>query len=264
VSGAMMASKLANSVLFSTTPSSSSFASLIHFGYRKPMSLLPALACPFNLPYRNTPFDVSKFPGAGSLRICTAGRFTLKTPKPVNFVLLNTHLDDQSDDQRRLGASLILQRARFEAFNSSGPVLVTGDFNSPSIGPDSGAYNISTGILPPVPINQTFAEKFAVPNGTLDNFVLQDLKGKTPRFDVGGDFATFTGFVNPGDTSQYSRIDFVFGGSNGKWYVAVSCVLVTQLRSGHRSADKYKVETSLTDDGIQASDHRPVFADISI
>ena len=160
---------------------------------------------------------MSRFPGAGSLRICTAGHFTLKTPTPVNFTLLNTHLDDQSDAQRRLGASLILTRAKFEAFNTSGPVLVTGDFNSPSTGSDSGAYNISTGVLPPVAINATFAQKFAVPSGTLPGFVLEDLKGVVPRFGVSGDFATFTGFNKPGDTSSFTRIDFVFGASNGLW-----------------------------------------------
>ena len=160
---------------------------------------------------------MSRFPGAGSLRICTAGRFTLKGAKPIDFVLLNTHLDDQSDAQRRLGASLILQRAKFEAFTSGGPVLVTGDFNSPSTGADSGAYNISTGVLAPEPINATFAKTFAVPAGALDGFVLQDLKAQAPRFAVGGEFATFTGFNAIGDTSAFTRIDFAFGGSNGHW-----------------------------------------------
>lgn len=197
----------------------------------------------------NTPFDVSRFPGAGSLRICTAARMTLKTTSgPINFSYLNTHLDDQSDGQRRLGASLILQRARFEAFHSQGgPVIVTGDFNSPSTGTDSGAYMIATGALPPEPINATFAQTFAVPNGTLTNFVLDDLKAKAPRANVGGNFATFTGFNPPGDTASFTRIDFVFGGSNGKW-----------------TATQYKVGTSLTDDGVLASDHRPVFADITL
>ncbi len=168
---------------------------------------------------RNTPFDVSRFPGAGSLRICTAGHFTLKTPHPINFTLLNTHLDDQSDAQRRLGASLILTRAKYEAFTSNGPVLVTGDFNSPNTGADSGAYNISTGVLPIEPVNATFAQKFAVPTGALPGFVLQDLRAMTPRFMVSGDFATYTGFNAPGDSSVYSHIDFVFGASTGKWYV---------------------------------------------
>ncbi|PSR74723.1 hypothetical protein PHLCEN_2v9602 [Hermanssonia centrifuga] len=196
----------------------------------------------------NTPFEVSKFPGAGSLRICTAGRFTLNSPTgPTNFSYLNTHLDDQSDDQRRLGASLILARAKYEAFTTNGPVFITGDFNSESTGSDSGAYNITTGVLPPVPINATFAATYAVPNGTLDNFIMDDLKGVAPRFSVSGNFATYTGFNSPGDTSVFTRIDFVFGGNNGDW-----------------TADGYRVGTSLTDDGILASDHRPVFADISI
>ena len=72
----------------------------------------------------------SKFPGAGSVRICTATRLNLLFPgSPTTIVLLNTHLDDQSDDQRQLGASLILQRARFEAVNRKCPIIVTGDFN---------------------------------------------------------------------------------------------------------------------------------------
>lgn len=176
---------------------------------------------------RNTPFEVSRYPGAGSLRICTAARFTLKTPNPVNFSLLNTHLDDRSDSQRRLGASLILQRARYEAWEYDGPVIVTGDFNSPATGSDSGAYNISTGVLSPMAINQTFAEKYAVPNGTMQGFVLQDLKGAAPRFSVGGDIATYTGFSSPSDSSSFTRIDFIFGGTNGKWYVLLYGHVVT-------------------------------------
>ncbi|KAI0088347.1 Endonuclease/exonuclease/phosphatase [Irpex rosettiformis] len=195
----------------------------------------------------NTPFDVSRFPGAGSLRICTAAHFTLVTNPSISFSYLNTHLDDQSDAQRRLGASLILQRAKFEAFTHNHPVVVTGDFNSPSTGTDSGAYQISTGEIPPVAINQTFAQKYNVPKGKLDGFVLSDLKAEVPRFAVSGEYATYTGFANPGDTSAFTRIDFVFGGSNGKW-----------------TADAYRVGTSLTDDGVYASDHRPVFIDITL
>lgn len=133
---------------------------------------------------------------------------------------MNTHLDNESDAQRRLGASLILARAKFEAFNTSGTVLVTGDFNSPSTGPDAGAYLISTGSQPPVAINATFAQKYAVPGGTLPMFALEDLRGVVPRFSVSGDFATYTGFKSPSDTSKYSRIDFVFGASNGPWCVS--------------------------------------------
>lgn len=84
--------------------------------------------------FRNTPFVPSKFPGAGSVRICTASRLSYTPPPsatspPITFTLLNTHLDDQSDSQRKLGASLILTRAKFEALRTGGVVLITGDFN---------------------------------------------------------------------------------------------------------------------------------------
>ena len=164
---------------------------------------------------------MSFFPGAGSRRICTAARFTLKGSPPVDFALLNTHLDDQSDAQRRLGASLILYRAKYEAWLSKGgPVILTGDFNSPSTGTDSGAYNITTGVLAPEALNATFAAKYATPHGALPNFIMDDLKGAAPRFSVGGNFATYTGFGDPDDPSPWTRIDFVFGGNNGKWCVA--------------------------------------------
>ncbi|KAI0649733.1 Endonuclease/exonuclease/phosphatase [Trametes meyenii] len=197
----------------------------------------------------NTPDVPSRFPGAGSVRIATATHLILKSAPggPVHFTYLNTHLDDQSDDQRRLGASMLLTRARYEAFKTKGPVVITGDFNSPATGTDSGAYQIITGALPPVAINQTFAERYAVPKGVLPNFTAVDLKGQAPRSAVSGNFATYTGFNAPGDGSVYSRIDFVFGGSNGKW-----------------TSDAYKVGSSLTDDGVLASDHRPVFTDITL
>ncbi|QRV85023.1 hypothetical protein RhiJN_13039 [Ceratobasidium sp. AG-Ba] len=41
----------------------------------------------------DTPFDVSKYPGAGSYRICTVAHFDISGK---NFTLLNTHFDDQS------------------------------------------------------------------------------------------------------------------------------------------------------------------------
>lgn len=74
----------------------------------------------------DTPFDVSKYPGAGSYRICTVAHFTIDEK---TFTLLNTHFDDQSDAQRRLAASLILYRAKYEAATTQGPVFVNGDFN---------------------------------------------------------------------------------------------------------------------------------------
>ncbi|EJD54872.1 hypothetical protein AURDEDRAFT_110311 [Auricularia subglabra TFB-10046 SS5] len=193
----------------------------------------------------NTPFEPSKFPGAGSVRICTAGRF--RTKRGTKFTLLNTHLDDQSDAQRRLAGSMLLTRARYEAVKSREPVLLTGDFNSPPVGADSGAYQIATGQLPPVAMNATFAAKFAVPDDALPDFKLLDLRSQASRDQVGHNYATYTGFTAPTDTSVWTRIDFLFGGSNGGW-----------------KAGFYKVETSLTDDGVLASDHRPVFADVTL
>ncbi|KAI3612979.1 endonuclease exonuclease phosphatase family protein [Moniliophthora roreri] len=196
----------------------------------------------------NTPFEPSKFPGAGSFRICSAARFTLNDGiAPRNFSLLNTHLDDQSDDQRRLAASLLLTRARFEAVTTGNPVFITGDFNSPSFGDDSGAYDIITGAANPVPINATFAEKFAVGDDEAPDFKMVDLRGKAPRERVSRNYATFTGFTAPADTSSWTRIDFILGGSNAGWNI-----------------DSYKVLSALQDDGMLSSDHRPVFADIII
>ncbi|TFK72830.1 hypothetical protein BDN72DRAFT_762830 [Pluteus cervinus] len=194
----------------------------------------------------NTPLEPSKYPGAGSFRICTAAHFEMVSTSK-RFTLLNTHLDDQSDAQRRLGASLLLTRARYEAFTTQGPVLVIGDFNSPAEDSDSGAYQIATGLLPPVAINATFAQKYAVPSTELPGFKLLDLRGQAPRSRISTTFATFTGFSGPQDTSDWTRIDFVFGSGNRGW-----------------SADAYRVETALSDDGVLASDHRPVFADTSL
>ncbi|KAJ6574569.1 Endonuclease/exonuclease/phosphatase [Mycena capillaripes] len=196
----------------------------------------------------NTPFDVSKFPGAGSFRICNVAHLQLLTGDRTAFTLLNTHMDDQSDAQRQLAASLILYRARFEAVTTQRPVLVTGDFNSPPSGTDSGAYNIFTSAIAPVAINATFAAKYAVPTQSA-NFSMLDLRGQAPRRSVRSTFATFTGFTTATDTTDWQRIDFVFGGTNLGW-----CV----------TADGYKVESSRTDDGLLASDHRPVFADVTL
>lgn len=91
--------------------------------------------------------------------------------------------------------------------------------SSPSTGTDSGAYNIITGVADPVPVNATFAAKFAVPDSQMPDFRMIDMRGVAPRVAVGTNYATFTGFTAPTDTSQWTRIDFVFGGSNGGWRV---------------------------------------------
>jgi hypothetical protein len=41
-------------------------------------------------------------------------------------------------------------------------------------------------------------------------------------------------------------------------------VLGTISDISYRTADGYRVESSRTDDGVLASDHRPVFADVTL
>ncbi|KAF8752062.1 Endonuclease/Exonuclease/phosphatase family [Rhizoctonia solani] len=153
------------------------------------------------------------------------------------FTLLNTHFDDQSDAQRRLAASLILYRAKYEAATTQAPVFVNGDFNSPAEGTDNGAYKIFTGVIAPVAINATFAQKFAVPK----NKPLP----RDSRWSTRGSDATREGFSAPGYTNSYGRIDFVFGASHVKWQSVA-----------------YKADEVLYDDGIYLSDHRPVTVDL--
>lgn len=70
-------------------------------------------------------------------------------------------------------------------------------------------------------INATFAAKYAVGENQLPAFKMLDLRGQTPRRSVAPNFATFTGFTAPNDTSHWTRIDFVYGGSNLGWWVAL-------------------------------------------
>ncbi|KAL0946256.1 hypothetical protein HGRIS_012511 [Hohenbuehelia grisea] len=99
----------------------------------------------------------------------------------------------------------------------------------------------------PLAVNATFAQKFAVPDEQLKDFKMIDVLEKTPRQRVSSNFVTYTGFTAPTETSEWMRIDFVFGSSNMGW-----------------TSTAYKVPSSLGDDGILASDHRPVFADITL
>jgi hypothetical protein len=83
----------------------------------------------------------SHFPGAGTPRLATFALFQLLPSAAAagkhdehenirNVVLINTHLDHVSDDQRKLGAAMVLHRARYEALKRPGvTVLVTGDLN---------------------------------------------------------------------------------------------------------------------------------------
>lgn len=192
-----------------------------------------------------TPFEPSKFAGAGSYRVCTVAHFTTTTTKQ-NLTMLNTHLDEQSAEQRALGLSLVLHRAKYEALTTGGPVLLTGDFNSP---PSDQGYQIITGAESPKPVNDTFRWRFSWSEKKADNFAMNDLLGQVePRYRIGGNYATFTGFQpDVGNSSEFSRIDYIMAGSNGGW----------------KSLD-YRVGNSLSDGGVYHSDHRPVIADIRI
>ncbi|KAF8325426.1 Endonuclease/exonuclease/phosphatase [Cantharellus anzutake] len=194
----------------------------------------------------DTPFKPSKYRGAGSYRVCTVAHLEILATGQ-RFTLLNTHLDDQSDAQRRLGASLILHRAHYEAVKTKRPVLVTGDFNSSPNGSDSGAYQITTGGINPAAIPSSFTQKYPILSDHGPKFTEQDLKAHVPRQHISGDFATFTGFTQPNNTWAYNRIDFIFGSSRGGW-----------------DATSYRVGSSFTDDGVWASDHRPVYVDVTL
>lgn len=169
-----------------------------------------------------TPFDISFYPGTSNRRICTTAKFT--TASGLSFTFMNTHLDHEIEDQRRYGMSLILHRAKYEVIKSGGgPIVLTGDFNSPATGEDSGGYSIITGVEEPLPLNETFLEKYSwTPEEEAaanigDNFVMKDLLGATPPQYRSGNWATFTGWAAPGDSSSFSRIDYVMAGSNGGW-----------------------------------------------
>jgi len=188
----------------------------------------------------------TKFPGASSVRVATAAHFKLNSwLSNKRFTLVNTHLDDQSDPARAFAASMLLQRARSEAANSS-TVFIMGDFNSQAQGHDASAYQIMVGLRAPEKINATFEQAFPAgkKKASEAEFKMIDVRTQLPPMRVAGCWATFTGF-DAKDTSEYSHIDFIFGGSNGGWNIT-----------------SHRVENVLTDDGVFASDHRPVIADI--
>jgi len=209
----------------------------------------------------NTPFEPgSRFPGAGCPRLATFALFRLSAASekhPRDIALINTHLDHVSDAQRRIGASMVLHRARYEALVRPGvPLFVTGDLNSSASGSDSGAYTVLTGTVPAPAVPDEFARRFPLPSDPSypnpvdpserkEQLVVRDLRSVAPRACVGGKWATFTGFEHRKD--EEACIDFVFGRSDGAW-----------------EAKNVFVETTLSDDGILASDHRPVVADIVI
>jgi len=203
----------------------------------------------------HTPFiPGSRFPGACCPRLATFALFRLSSSAekdPHDVVLINTHLDNVSDAQRQLGAAMILHRARYEGWARPGvPVLVSGDLNSSASGSDNAAYAVLSGTAPAPAVPDEFAQRFPLPSrpnpsAGAEELVMRDLRGAAPRAFVGGKWATFTGFEHRKD--EEACIDFVFGRSDGGW-----------------EAKGVFVETALSDDGILASDHRLVVADVVI
>ena len=121
------------------------------------------------------------------------------------------------------------------------------------MGSDSGAYDIITGSAPPVPILADFAAKFNVSSSPdpLPNFHALDTRSQTPILRIAGNFATFTGFSSNGQIqSGMDRSDFVVGDSasaGSLW-----------------SSTDYFAPSVLSDDGVLASDHRPVFVSLNL
>lgn len=163
----------------------------------------------------DTPSTASRYPDACCNRIATLAKFS--TSSGTHFTLICTHWDNYSDAQRRLAASLILYRGAYEAATTGRPVFVLGDFNSPSVGADSGGFQIITGQIDPVEIETKFRETYKIENGTSAGFVFQDVIAATPPERRSGHHATFTGFRPPGNSCEFQRIDFIMGGSNGGW-----------------------------------------------
>ncbi|KAH7106944.1 mannose-6-phosphatase [Auriculariales sp. MPI-PUGE-AT-0066] len=188
----------------------------------------------------------SKFPGAGSVRLCTVVRLRSKDNGGLISVL-NTHLDDQSEPQRRYGASMLRHRALYEEQVYGSSVVLFGDFNSPpDRSSDSGAYLIATGALSPVDLDSAFTKEFEVPAST-PRFTLLDFRGETPAEAIHGHFATYTDWSQVRSTGPYNRIDFIFGGSGSGWRSVL-----------------FKTRENLTDDGVYSSDHRLVVAHLEL
>ncbi|AOA61408.1 Putative endonuclease/Exonuclease/Phosphatase [Komagataella phaffii] len=207
-----------------------------------------------------TPFEPSRYPGAGSLRTVTIGLFKFKGEESKNpFIIMNTHYDEQSENQRRLASSLIKYRASYEferlknEYGVENPsIILCGDLNSHSFNENSGGYRIITGNQPleTDEISSEFAERFRSAN--LSKFNFRDLMEETPPQFRFGHLSTFTGFSKIGDTSKFSRIDFQFGAT---WE--------EDGKTNHGwKALKYKVDEIFYDNEYPLSDHRPVVTEL--
>ncbi|VEU24031.1 DEKNAAC105301 [Brettanomyces naardenensis] len=196
----------------------------------------------------DTPEIPSKYPGAGSTRSATVCHFRNRQTG-FDFVIINLHLDDQSDGQRRLAAALAKLRAGYE-FERGRPVFLVGDINSQSSGKNSGAYKILTGEEEyEGDLNEEFRNRFT--NKFSKTFAFDDmLKTCRPERRT-GNLATFTGFKATSD--DYTRIDFQFAGNPHSEGIDMLW-----------EVEQYRVGESWFDNNYYLSDHRPVISDVRV
>jgi len=178
----------------------------------------------------------SKFPGAGSVRTVTVGRF-------AGLTVLATHWDEQSDAQRRLAGSLVRWLGCWES-GKGRMVVLAGDFNSPPEGEDAGAYEIVMGRRGMVDVPTEFERRFPV-GKEVGGWWFKDLAQETEPLGRSGHLASFTGFRG-WRKMDLTRIDFVCAGGGG-W-----------------RAVRYRVGENWWDAERMGSDHRPVWVDFEV
>lgn len=185
------------------------------------------------------PFKVgSRYPGAGSVRIATTATFD-----DGKLVVVNTHWDEQSDEQRKVAASLLRWYTGSRLNGAAKTVIVGGDLNSPAEGKGSAGYSIMTGKDEPVEISEEFRDRY---KGGEDSPALRDLGQECEPMGRSGHFATFTGFRGWEDRKKdMERIDFV-------------------MMAGEGEVERYRVGENWWDTERVLTDHRPVYVDLRI
>ncbi|KAK9459061.1 uncharacterized protein V1516DRAFT_629267 [Lipomyces oligophaga] len=192
----------------------------------------------------NTPATVSKYSGAGSYRIATVVKLSLISTGD-DFTVISTHLDDASNDARKVGASLIRYRAAYEASLKGEPVFLLGCLNSSPGDSSADAYEISTGTEDMVSINSDFSANYT--SAISNSFYFIDVLDATKPERRSGHFSTVSGWNKIGDTSSFERSSFGFGSSTGGWL-----------------AQRYRVGENFFDDEYHQSLHRPLYFDVSV
>lgn len=169
-----------------------------------------------NLWLSPTPEVPSKGWDAACNRVLTIGVFRHHHSKK-KLMAMNTHLDHRGPKSRFEAANMILEQIGEKARHEDLPVLLAGDFNSPS---DDSAYVRLTN----------------------KNSPMEDLYMLSPLKNRYGHYYTFTGFGN----DEPMRIDFLFVNQKAHpWLI-----------------QNYAVLENKFDDGVYASDHRTVTADV--